>query len=406
MIRLGATPAQAGVGGAPSFVELGGVRAPYEAFVTGTVPTDKITYQDGTLDIFDAAGRLIYAHTPRYKGRGNSTWDAPKKPFKVRSLDRLQTPFGFPASRDWALMADYYDQSYLRTAIAFELGRRATGRWTPRSHTVRLTWNGIYRGLYRYSETVDVQAGRVDIREMQEEDTAGTALTGPYLLEVNNPLDGPGFETSRGTPVLYDVPDVEGVPAQETYIPAWVESLETALVTGTEAECLALIDLASWVDWYLLAESTKSMDTDWQKSCKWYKDQDSPDGTGKAVLWPPWDYDLSLGLSWTDVEESPTGWNTRAAAIAGEGSYPNWLWHLWEKSPTFRDACRAAWAERFAPAIAGLGEYIDTRATEISPHVASDRALWYSGTPQPTRHTPAWISEWLADRAAWITANL
>lgn len=405
-VILGSTTAGITLGGgsASASVDPPGV---YTAYATGTFPTDKVVYQDGTLDIFDPAGPLVYSHTPRFRGRGNSTWGAPKKPLKVRSLDRLQTPFGFPESRDWALMADYFDQSFIRSDVGFELARRATGRWAPRSRPVRLFWNNVYQGLYRYSETVDVQVGRVDIRAMKSSDITGNALTGPYLLEVNNPLDDDGFYTSRGTPVLYDVPDVLGIPEQEAYIAGWVEQLETAIVAGTEAEFLALIDLPSWVDWYLLQEALRSVDSDWKKSCKWFKDQDAPVGTGKAVLWPPWDFDLTIGN--TSIEGQgidPYGWTTRAAANATQGTYPNWLWHVWQKSPTFRAAARAAWTERFAPAMAGLGKYIDTRAAAVAPHIAADRALWRSGTPLPAMHAHANMKTWITARAAWITANL
>lgn len=410
MLQIGSTPAAVSIGsGAPAAGELIDGR-PFTAYVTGTVPTDKETYQDGTLDIVDAEGRDVYSHTPRFRGRGNSTWQAPKKPFKVRSLNRQQRPFGFAASRDWALMADYFDQSHLRTLISFEIGRRATGRWTPRSQSVRLVWNDLPQGIYRYSETVDVQAGRVDIRTMGDGDTTGNALTGPYMLEVNNPLDDAGFYTAQNTPVLYDVPDVAGTVEQETYIQGWVNDLESKLTGGTEAEILALIDLPTWVDWYLLAESTKSMDTDWQRSVKWYKDQDAPNGTGRAVLWPPWDYDLSLGLSWGggsgdgEIQE-PGGWNTRGGATAGEGTYPNWLWHLWDRSPTFRAAVVEAWETRFLPVIESIEPFIVLAESRVAGWRVEDRALWHGGTPQPAMHTGAWISDWLQDRAAWMTAN-
>lgn len=393
---LGDTPAIGGV------VTHGG---PYTAYATGTIPTDTETYQDGSLSILDSGDVEVYAHTPRFRGRGNSTWAAPKKPYKVRSLNREQRPFAFAPSRDWALMADYYDQSYIRSSVAFEIARRATGRWAPMSRPVRLFWNGTYAGLYRYSETVDVQAGRVAIRGMEDEDTAGNALTGPYLLEVNNPPDSPGFFTSRGTPVMYDSPDVDGVAEQEAYIQAWTETLETALVTGTEAEILALIDLPSWVDWYLLSESTRQIDSDWQKSCRWYKDQDAPEGTGKAILWPPWDYDLSLGLGWESTT-SPEGWATRESATAGESTHPNWLWYLWERCAAFRAETREAWDEKYVPVLIGIGEYIDSQSELIAPLVSADRALWHGGTTQPQAHTAAWIKDWLSDRSAWITANL
>jgi hypothetical protein len=408
MIRLGNVPATALLGAGSASAGLVQDGGPYEAFVTGTVPTDKETYQDGTLDIYSANGTLVYSHTPRYRGRGNSTWEAPKKPYKVRSLNRDQTPFGFPASRDWALMADYYDQSYLRSTISYQIARVATGRWAPLSRPVRLTWNGTYQGLYRYSETADVQAGRVDIRTMEDTDIAGNELTGPYLLETA-PLDDLGFTSSNLTPVLYDTPDVAGVPEQEAYIAGWVEEIEAALLTGTEADILEYIDLDSWVDWYWTAEGVKNMDSDWQRSIKWYKDQDPPNGTGKMVLQPPWDYDLAVGLTWSGGSLgsiSPNDWITRNGPLADESPWPSWMYYAWTKSSTFRDAAVDAWETRFRPTILGIEGFIDARHEEIAPLIAEDRALWRSGEPAPEHHTVDWIKDWLSTRAAWIDANL
>lgn len=394
------------LGGAPALIDVLPGAPLLTATVTGPVPVDKVTYQDGTLLITDSRGGVIYQHTPRYRGRGNTTWGAPKRPFKVRSLNRQQTPFGFAPSRDWAFMADYYDQSYMRSVLGFEIYRRATGRWAPHSRHIWLDWEDGPQGLYRYSETADLQAGRVDFRQMSNTDTTGNALTGPYYLETDDYFDSPGFRTSRNTPVIYDAPKVLGVSEQEAYIPAWVQATEDALVTSTEAEIAARFDLGSCVDWYLLMEFVRNDDASWFKSCKWVKDQDSPAGTGKVVMVAPWDLDLTLGQKWNDPI-SPIGWDVRAPPFAdGSSGRPNWMYYLWDRWPAFRSACQARWAASFAPTIAGIDDFHAKWAESIAPLVPGDRALWYSGTPQPTADQRPAIQQWMDERAAWITANL
>ena len=399
MITLGGTAAVAEIlpGGSPLY-----------ANVTGMVPTDKETYQDGTLAITDARGGVVYAHTPRFKGRGNTTWGAPKKPFKVRSLDRLQRPFGFAASRDWAFMADWFDESYLRTAVGFELYRRATGRWAPHSRHVWLDWEGATTagGLYRYSETVDVQVGRVDIRKMDEGDIASNALTGPYFVETDDYYDSPGFQSALGTPVMWDTPE-EPTAEQIAYMKAWTDATEAILLTGTAEQIAARIDLDSFVDWYLLMEFVRNHEARWFKSIKWMKDQDAPNGTGKAVMLSPWDMDLTLGQAWNEPSE-PTGWDVRVGAYSGDSGSgrPNWFGLLWERWPAFQVACAERWESAFAPAIDDLWPWLDAVAEQIAPRIVGDRAMWYSGTTQPTMHTAAAIKAWMQTRAAWITANL
>lgn len=384
-------------------------RAPLTAAITGTIPTTKETYESGLIKITTSSGATIYSDPAQFRGRGNSTWLAPKKPYKFRPSSAEETPLGMGASRDWALMADFFDQSFLRTTIGFEIGRRATGRWAPHSEHVRLVWNGDYKGLYRVSETADLEPGRIDYREMEDTDTGGNALTGPYYLEVNNPLDDAGFTTAMGTPVLYDVPGVAGVAEQEAYIQGWVNALEDALVNGTEEDILPLVDIPSWVDAYLLAEVLRVQDAGWHKSCKFIKDQDAPNGTGKAILWAPWDYDLSLGTDLNDggpYEQSPTGWWIRTGPDAVGGAYPNWWYWIWQKSQVFRDACWEAWNDQFLPVLAEIDSFIDEEYAKISALITEDRGLWQGGTALPAEHTPAFIKDFLATRTAWISANL
>ena len=328
----------------------------------------------------------------------------------MRSLDRLQRPFGFAASRDWAFMADWFDESYLRSVIGFELYRRATGRWAPRSRHIWIDWPGAETagGLYRYSETVDVQVGRVDIREMESEDIGGNALTGPYFVETDDYFDSAGFRSALNTPVAWDVPD-EPTAEQIAYMTAWVGETEEALVSGSAAEIAARIDLPSFVDWYLLMEFVKNWEARWYKSIKWIKDQDPPNGTGRAVMASPWDMDLTLGRTWGGGTDDPaTGWAVRDGAYAGGAASgrPNWFHLLWERSPEFRNSCRGRWESAFVPAIDRLWPWLDSTSELIAPHIVPDRARWYSGTTLPTAHSAPWIKTWMQARAAWITANL
>lgn len=392
--------------GAPAAVSVYPDTAVMTAHVTGIVPTDKITYHDGTLIITDPRGATVYAHTPRYRGRGNSTWAAPKKPFKVRSLDRLQTPFGFAPSRDWAFMADYYDPACIRSSLGFEIYRRATGRWAPHSRHIWLDWAAGPKGLYRYSETTDLQVGRVDFRAMEDTDITGNALTGPYYLETDEAFDSPGFRTSLQTPTMYDSPEVLGIPAQEAYISSWTEAAETALITGTAAEIAAHFDLDSWVDWYLLMEFVRNDDASWFKSCKWVKDQDSPNGVGKAVAVAPWDLDLTIGIKW-NASTSPTGWDVRLNPyVDQEGGRPNWMYYLWNRWPDFRDACQSRWTSSFAPTIAGIEGFHARWSEAIEPLIIADRAIWHGGVPLDGANQFSGIQQWMEDRLAWITANL
>jgi len=89
------------------------------------------------------------------RGRGNSTWDAPKKPYRIRFRDdQRQTPFGLPAARNWVLLANYFDRSLMGTAFAFELGKKLGLKYTCSYDYVEFFLNEKYQGLYIFTEHV------------------------------------------------------------------------------------------------------------------------------------------------------------------------------------------------------------------------------------------------------------
>lgn len=327
------------------------------SYVTASLTVDSVTYQ------------------ARMRGRGNYTWFLPKKPYRVK-LDKSTAMFGFPKSRDWALLANMLDESNIRTALAYEIGRRI-GRWAPRSVFCEVTLNGSYQGLYQFIESVEVQPGRLEIRKMSTNDTLGAVLTGPYVLEQDAYFVDPGWITPLGSEVNYDVPDVVGVPPQEAYIQNWINSFERLLVTGDVA-WLQYADLPSWADWYLLQELTEP---------------------GRVVLWPPWDFDQSLG-GWGAQQIPRSGWWTRLK----RDQRNNWLMYA-VRSPVFVGLLNHRWKTIFLPALADLDTYITALAEELREAQARDRAKWF-GRPPALHHTAPSISSWLQARTGWLTTNL
>ncbi len=363
----------------------------------GTI-ADKVNYVNADV-LMTADGVPVFNGIAQMRGRGNSTWGMPKKPYKFKLPKPGQSLYGFPASRDWALLANYLDRSMMRNAIAFEIFRRATGRWAPHSVFVRLLLNGDVQGLYQFIETCDVQPGRVDIREMDEDDTAGLALTGPYLLE-NDSYD-PGFRTSRNTPFAYDVPDVEGVPEQETYIQDWIENFETVLVAGGD-DFLEYIDLDSWVDWYIMEEFSQNNDSEWVTSNKFYKEQDTENAPGRLVMGPIWDFDRSFGYATLHgTPANNAGWYTKDPDNPNL-AWPNWL-HYMTQSDMFNQAVRDRYESAFRPVLETIGDYIDELETGLAPVLAEDRALWGDDT---NKGRGSYIKTWIANRINFFDTNL
>jgi len=275
----------------------------------GAPITDTETYVPGTLAISaDLAGaNIIYTGTMQIRGRGHSTWWMPKKPYRIK-LDSKASLLGMPADKDWNLLANYNDKTLMRNAIAFELSRRLGMPWTPRSAFVEVFLNGRYDGNYQLTEKIEVNPERVNITRMTETDTSGDALTGGYLMEIDERRDGAfWFVTRRNLPIVIQDPD-PAHPAQYDYIKAYVIQAEDALFSDSYADPAlgwpAYFDARTFIDWYLVNEITASQDSIFFSSCWFYKDRMNP----LLYMGPVWDFDISMGNVNYSTAVQPTGW--------------------------------------------------------------------------------------------------
>ena len=75
--------------------------------------TMRISRPDGTVD---------YEGSLEIRGRGNSTWNYPKKPYALR-LPEKHAVLGMPGHKRWILLANWKDRTLMRNDAAFWLSR-------------------------------------------------------------------------------------------------------------------------------------------------------------------------------------------------------------------------------------------------------------------------------------------
>ncbi len=328
------------------------------------------------------------------RGRGNSTWTYPKKPFKLK-LDEKAPLLGMTSNKHWALLANHLDRSHLRTEAAFALSEATGLGWTPRAVHVDLVLNGEYLGVYQLVEHVRIDPLRVDIDDMEPEDLTGEALTGGYLLEVDawGPGSGePVFVTNRMIPVTVKKPEPPE-PAQMDYIRSYVQAFEDALFspgfTDPTTGYRAYLDVDSLVDWYLVHELTRSQDA-FVSSTKMYKPRN-----GKLTFGPVWDFDLSMGSHQGWDSSDPAGWWVRRERNT-------WITRLFE-DPAFEAKVSARWDE-LEPAFSAVAGALPARDAAMDPVRTVDGARW--GWFPGQNDNGAYLGSWLTQRIAWLDANL
>jgi hypothetical protein len=257
--------------------------------------TSKDVYvKEGNLRIFDENGELDLNILSDFKGRGNSTWMMPKKPYAIKLSSKAEV-MGMPKHKRWVLLANWVDRTLLRNDVAFEIAKKCPALpWTPRGLFVELYLNGKHQGNYYLCEHIKIDKNRVNIDEIDEE-TPETDLSGGYLLEFDtysNAEINYFYTKHKNLPVTIKEPDEEVITSCEhpayTYIQNFVNSVEDALEKGNYSEIESLIDVESYAEWWLLYNLVGNLEPNHPKSCYMYKKRN-----GKLYAGPAWDFDCA-----------------------------------------------------------------------------------------------------------------
>lgn len=247
--------------------------------------TTKDTYINATMRI-DGAGKFDdYEGGIRIRGRGNSTWGMPKKPYRVK-LDNKVSLFGKSAHKDWVMLANYSDKTLLRIHTALYMGNHISNLgWTSSSEFVDVFLNEIYIGTYEFAEKIEVDKERVNITKQG------------FLLEADQEsrmtAQDVWFKTDRILLCIKEPKVVEG-DEQYNYIKNFLTTAENILYSSDfndpENGYKKYFDIQSFVDWYLINEITKNRDAIFFSSC--YMNV-APNE--KIKMGPIWDFDIAFG---------------------------------------------------------------------------------------------------------------
>jgi len=369
----------------------------------GAAIVDKETYIPGTLAITNPDGTSAFAGRTSIRGRGHSTWDMPKKPYRIK-LDEKAPLLGLPSDKNWVLLANYSDKTLLRNRSAFELGKRLDMAWTPRDVPVEVTLNGEYLGAYDLVESIRVDKNRVAIADT--DDTVAPGSTG-FILEINGRLDDDNcWITTHQVTLCIDTPSPAS-PAQVAYIKQYVQTAEDVLYSNSATDPVngyeKYFDVASLINWYLVNEIFKNQDAQAYSSIYLYKDVG-----GKLKYGPLWDFDIAAGnVNYSGAQYSLGWW------IADN----IWISRMKSIDPTFEPRIRARWDGQKAQQIDTLNAYIDDSAAALQESGAEQRNF----TRWPILDVQVWpnpvatgsyqgetdyMKNWLMQRIAWLNENL
>lgn len=282
-------------------------RLPVIYIDTGRTKITKDEYVDATMRIQgNADWAEQYNGSIQIKGRGNSSWGMPKKPYKIK-LETKENLFSMGKSKHWVLLANYIDESNLRNRISNDLAERI-GLLSMKSVWVQVILDGRFVGLYQLSE--QVRPSKVE----------------GLLFEISEEYDEPikfHTTTSRLPVMVHSVDEVTADPTLLDHAKSVWNRFDEAIhakngYSSDGTYYADLIDMDSWIDFWLISELTNNGDS--VKKSRFV----SLNKEDQLVYGPIWDCDYSLNTTtkvmtawfWasdTGALDDPTGWKVRTS---------------------------------------------------------------------------------------------
>lgn len=326
-----------------------------------------------------------YTGTTKIKGRGNSTWGYPKKPYRLK-LDKKTSLFGLLESKNWVLLANYLDGTLMLNSIALKTGKLLNLPYTNNAIPVNITLNGKYVGSYLFTEQVEVDVNRVNIAD------------GGTLLELDKYFDEPyEFRSNNyNLPVMVKYPELTDqtqlVPIKDQF-----HQLENLVAASNfpNNDYLQYIDAESLVNFLIVFNLTDNEEINHPKSIYIYKPKN-----GKFTLGPLWDFDWAYGYEERNVyftgATRPLFWSTNPASTVGTQFFSRFM-----LDPTIKALYKQKWAEFKTNKLPILLQYVDEYANLIEASKKTDYTLWSTGSGN-FRNDVSKLRTWLQNRASYI----
>ena len=252
----------------------------------GAAITSKENYVSAKFTVCDAnAVESITDVECSIRGRGNTTWTWPKKPYLVK-LEEKASVFGYPEHKRWVLLANFMDRTMMRNMVAMKVSSMTRLAWTPRSQTVELVLNGKHVGNYLLIEQVRVDGDRINIDKKDG-----------YLLELDFHYDNEFQWKDHAIPFAVKHPDPEEptelTQEKKTYIKNYIAEVSNTIYGSNFKDPVngyaKYLDVDSFIDYWIVFEVMTNHELGNPGSVFMHKDKN-----GKLTAGPCWDFDWGV----------------------------------------------------------------------------------------------------------------
>lgn len=324
-----------------------------------TIPSKHEDWLEKTeIKLYNTDWTVNYSGTnDNIRGRGNSTWNYPKKPYALK-LDSKAEILGMPKHKRWVLLANWMDRTILRNRVSFAVAMKTGLAWTPHGEFVELILNGKHVGNYYLCEHIKVDKNRVNIDELEDDKTDSG-----YIMELDSYFD----EVNRFRSYYYNMPYMFKDPdevnsAQFSFLQNYVNNMEASLYDNSRfsaREYTDYLDVDSFIDWWLVHELTGNEEPKHPKSSYMHKDKG-----GKMVMGPVWDFDWGTFMP-----------HTKFVTLGRSDGLKCIYYERLFQDPQFKKRAKERWNELEA-GFREIPDFIDSEAARIKSSESMNHNLW------------------------------
>lgn len=362
-----------------------------ELTITTTDPSiaeipSKDYYLEGTLAVNGRGGYEDYTGKTEVKGRGNSTWGYPKKPYRLK-LNKKAEICGLGKAKNYVLLANHLDPTLMLNSVAFKIGRLLELPFTNHAIPVDVVLNGIYKGSYLLTEQIEVKENRVDLDENNS-----------VMWELDSYWDDePKFKsTAFNLPVMVKDPDL--TTEQFEY---WKKDFN-AFTTQFAKEPLEgnsyvdMIDIESVAKFLITFNLVHNMEINHPKSVFLHKERN-----GKYVMGPIWDFDWAYDYEGTSNHFGRYNTPLFSSSMNGVGTA---FFQRFLQDSRVKAIYKRTWQDFKNNKLDALLQYVDDYAVMLKPSVERNSELWENTRSFDTKVKE--LKTWLRNRADYIDSEV
>ncbi len=339
----------------------------------------EISYTDNELIVKNGVEEKDFTSI-EISGRGNMTWGFEKKPYQIKFYNK-EDLLGLGKMRKWNLLANYLDDSEVRTDLAFYISEIIGMKYTMKGEFVSLKIDDNDLGLYYIVTPLKINKQAVDLKE-----------EGAILVEFDNAYcyEEEVFYVTKmkNCLVTKDVKNDDNIKEVSRDFGEQFEIFERAVYAGDYKTITSVIDVKSFAKYFLLNEFVANPD-EFFTSFYMYKD-----GEGDLIhAGPVWDFDGAFGnINWWGEENeelySPHKIMARREWVFSEDSgelggtnaddnlgFSKLIYYLIE-IPEFQELVRKTYIEELHGKDEVVINYIKERVNYIRSYAIKDNGMW------------------------------